>query len=125
MPPRRLVLAFVGFWFTLGVVVLVASVRTFLAALAGSAHGPAHVHLAGLAAVESIAAVLFLVPRTMRAGGIGLLATFGVALVAHVMAGEFPGILLLYAAGTLFVLVHGTVPWSWVRGRSAGEPRAI
>ena len=113
MPPRKLVLAFLTLWFTLGVVVLVASVQTFLAATRGGAH--VHAHMALLAGIETIAAALFLVPKTMRFGAIGLLATFAVAFTAHAVAGEFATILLLYAAATVFVLVHGTVPLKWVR----------
>ena len=115
MPPRKLVLSFIALWFTLGLVVLVASVQTFL----GAVSGPYHVHLALLAGIESIAAALFLVPKSMRLGAIGLLATFAVAFIAHALAGEFATILLLYAAGTVFVLVHGPVPLSWVRRRTA------
>jgi len=119
MPPRRLVLSFIALWLTLGLVVLVASVQTFLGAVSGAVHGHSHVHLALLAGIESIAAALFLVPKTMRLGAIGLLATFAVAFIAHALAGEFATILLLYAAGTVFVVVHGPVPWSWVRRRAA------
>lgn len=72
-------------------------------------------HTALLAAIETIAAALFLVPKTMRFGAIGLLATFAVAFTAHALAGEFATILLLYAAATAFVLVHGPVPLKWVR----------
>ena len=115
MPPRRLVLSFLAFWITLGLVVLVASVQTFLGAVSGAVHGPSHVHLALLAGVEAIAAALFLVPKTMRFGAIGLLATFAVAFIAHAFAGEFAMMLLLYAAGTVFVLVHGPVPLRWIR----------
>lgn len=124
MPPRRLVLAFLALWGTLGLVVFVASVQTCVAALNGTLHGAAPMHVALLAGVEAVAAALFLVPKTVRLGGIGLLITFAVALIAHALAGEFPIILLLYAAGTVFVLVHGPVPLSWVRGRPAGAPAA-
>lgn len=119
MPPRRLVVAFLGLWFTLGAVVFVASVRTMLGALSGAVHGPPHVHIALLAGIEALAAALFLVPRTVRIGGVGLLLTFAVALLAHALAGEFQMILVLYAAATIFVMVHGPVPWSWVRGRAS------
>jgi hypothetical protein len=108
-PPHRLVYAFRAFWWTLGVVVLVASVRTCLAALHRNAHGPAEIHLALLAGIEAIAALVFLVPRTMRIGGIALLVTFAFAISAHAAAGEFPGQVLLYTAATIFVLAHGPV----------------
>jgi hypothetical protein len=124
MPPRRLVLAFVAFWLTLGLVVLAASIQTFLAAVSGTVHGPSHAHLGLLAGVEAIAAALFLVPRTMRLGGIGLLVVFAVAFIAHALSGEFATTLLLYAAGTLFVLVHGPVPRGWLRRSQAGAMSA-
>jgi len=111
MPPRRLVRAFLALWITLGLVVLVASARTFVEARAGLVHGPLNVHLAALAGVEAVAALLFLVPRTMRVGGWGLLATFAIAIAAHALTGEFQFTLVLYAAATSFVLVHGPVPW--------------
>jgi hypothetical protein len=118
MPPRKLVLSFVALWLTLGVVALVASVQTFLGALSGAVHGPTQVHLALLAGMEAMAAALFLVPKTMRLGAIGLLATFAVAFLAHALAGEIATILLLYAAGTVFVLVHGPVPLNWLAPRA-------
>jgi len=117
MPPRRLVLAFLALWITLGVVLLVASVRTLEAAVRGG-HGPANAHVALLAGVEGIAALLFLVPRTMRIGAVGLLVTIGIAFAVHSLTGGFPTIYLLYAAATAFVLVHGPVPWSVLLGRS-------
>ena len=36
-----------------------------------------------------------------------MLATFGIAIVAHAFQREFPGNLLVYAAATWFVMVHG------------------
>jgi hypothetical protein len=124
MPPRRLVFAFLALWLTLGLVLLVASVRTFMAASGGSLHAPGSIHLALLAGVEAMAAALFLLPPTMRLGGSLLLVTFAVALLAHAHAGEFRMDLLLYAAGTAFVMVHGPVPRSALRARSAGGPVA-
>jgi hypothetical protein len=111
MPPRRLVIAFLAMWISLGLVVLAASARTVLSAHEGRAHGPGNLHLEALAGVEALAALLFLVPRTMRVGGAGLLATFAVAMAAHGLTGEFPMVIALYAAATAFVMVHGPVPW--------------
>ena len=117
MPPRRLVLAFVALWFTVGIVLFVLSVRTVLGGLHGHEQGLGKVHLMLIGGIEAIAALLFLLPRTLRIGAIGLLLTLGVAMIGHAMAGDFPFQLLLFAAATVFVLVHGPVPWSWVRGR--------
>lgn len=64
-------------------------------------------HVVTLGSVEAIAAVLFLIPRTFRAGAIGLIATIGVAFVAHLALAQFRGDLLLYGAVVSFALVHG------------------
>lgn len=117
MPPRRLVRAFVAQWWTAGLLLLVWSAQTAQTALAaGRGHNP-HVALLGL--VEAAAAVLFLIPRTMRLGAAALLLTLGVALVAHALQGEFRGDLLFYGAAVLFVAVHGPVPLSWLRSKEA------
>jgi len=59
-------------------------------------------------------------PRTLRLGGFGLLAALAIALIVHGLNGEIPWLLLPCAAGTAFVLVHGPVPWSWLRARDSG-----
>jgi uncharacterized membrane protein YphA (DoxX/SURF4 family) len=104
---RALLRSFVAFHWTLGTVVLVQSVHTLGWALAAWGNDPVNVHLALLAGVETVAALLFLVPRTLRVGATLLLATFAVAIVAHVFRLEFPAPLLVYGAGTVFVMVHG------------------
>ena len=106
--------AFVALHLTLGLVILLESARTLVHALGAPAH---HVNLGLLASVETIAAVLFLWPRTLRIGGYTLVAIFLVALVTHGLRGEFPAALLVYAAATLYVTLHGS-PW----GRGAPPP---
>jgi hypothetical protein len=100
--------SFQVFHLTLGAVVLVQSVETALVAAPPSSHAGANPHLFALAVVEALAALLFLVPRTVRVGGWLLLAVFGVAVVAHALRGEIVGTLLVYAAGTLLVMAHGS-----------------
>src|SRR5262249_23668881 len=117
MPPRKLVLAFVALWFTLGVVLFVLSVRTVLEGLGHHGGGLSGAHLVLIGGIEALAALLLLLPRTLRLGAFGLLFTFAVAIIAHSAAGEFPMQLLLFAAATVFVLVHGPVPLRWVLGR--------
>ena len=115
MPSAALVRAFVVQWWTSGVLLFFWSARTATQALhAGRSHDP-HVALLGL--VEGVAAILFLVPRTLRVGAVGLLATFAVAFLAHAALGEFRGDLLLYAAVVSFVAIHGPVPMAWLRSR--------
>ena len=108
--------AFLGFHLTLGIVVLVQSVHTALWAAPFSTHAGGSWHLFVLATVEALGALLFLLPRTLYLGGLLLLSTFAVALVAHAMRGELLSTLLVYAAGTLFVMAHGSV---WPPGASA------
>jgi hypothetical protein len=102
--------AFLVFHLTLGTVVFAQSLRSAIeAAGIGSAASPAW-HVAALAGVEALAALLFLGPATLRLGGAVLMLTFAVAAAAHALRGELPGALLVYAAGTAFVMAHGRVP---------------
>jgi uncharacterized membrane protein YphA (DoxX/SURF4 family) len=111
MTSSRLRRSFTIMHLTLGLVILVDSLRT--AVLAWPGHPHANVHLVVLASVEAVGALLFLMPALTRLGGGVLLTTFGVAFLAHAISGEFPTPLLVYAATTLFVMVHGPVsPWS-------------
>lgn len=62
-----------------------------------------------LASVETLAAALFLWPRTLRLGA-AVLTVFAVALLAHAWRGQFPGALLVYAAGALLVGLQTPAP---------------
>ena len=97
--------SFLALHLTLGLVIALESAQTLIHALTvATGHG----HLAVLAATEGTAALLFLWPRTMRVGGIALIATLAAALVGHGMRGQFPAPLLVYAVAALFVTIHGT-----------------
>jgi hypothetical protein len=109
MPSKNLVRAFLALWWTFGVLLVVYSVQTAWHALAADSNG-IDVHAAILGSAEAIAALLFLVPKTMRAGGVCLLAVFTVAFVLHGIREEFASQLLLYAVAVSFVVVHGPVP---------------
>jgi hypothetical protein len=98
--------SFIAFHLTLGLTLLVLSVRTAIEALAAHA-SHASPHVAALGILEGVGAALFLWPRTVRVGGVVLLLSIGLALLAHAAAGQFRGDLLVYAAGTWFVMVHG------------------
>jgi hypothetical protein len=100
--------AFVCFHLTLGIVVLVDSFVTALRAAGVAGNLAPNMHLLLLAGVETIAALLFLLPGMVSAGATALLVVFGIAIVAHATRGEWPSNLLVYAAGTAFVLVHGS-----------------
>ena len=107
MPVDRLRWPFIVLHLTLGVVVFVASARTALAALQPGLSGGTNWHIVLLGTVEAIGALLFLLPKCTRVGGAVMLATFGIAIVAHALQREFPGNLLVYAAATWLVMVRG------------------
>jgi hypothetical protein len=100
MPPARLVRAFLALWWTTGLAVFYLSAVTVRMALH---HGDHHVVL--LASFEALAALLFLLPWTVRPGAAGLLLTFAIAMAVH---GPRPE-LLVYATVVVFVAVHGAV----------------
>jgi hypothetical protein len=60
-----------------------------------------------LGAAELVAAALFVVPRTLRAGGFALLAVLAVAAVLHAATGEAPPLaFVVYAAGIWAVMAE-------------------
>lgn len=95
--------AFIGFHFTLAIVVLLQSVWGVKHALSTVNHA-----LLVLAIVKILAAIVFMIPQTVRLGGLVLLLVFAVAFSIHLLHGELDLRLLVYAAGTLFVIVHGS-----------------
>lgn len=108
MPAPRLIRAFLALWAVTGTTLLLLSLETMRAAWDGTSS--ANLHIAVLGAVEALAAVLFLIPRTMRLGALTLLATIGVALLIHSSQGQFRGDLLVYGAVIAFVATHGSLP---------------
>ena len=111
--------SFFAFHLTLGLTLLLLSARTALEALAPSA-GQVNPHVGLIAGIEAVGAALFLFSRSLRIGGALLLLTLGLAMVVHGLSGQFRGDLLVYAAGTWFVMVHGPAPSSWrSHGRAA------
>jgi uncharacterized membrane protein YphA (DoxX/SURF4 family) len=56
---------------------------------------------------ETVSALLFLLPRTLRLGAAGLVLSCGVALVVHLSLGQWRGDLVLYIVAVLFVAAHG------------------
>jgi hypothetical protein len=64
-------------------------------------------HLIAFGAVQAIAALFFIWPRTMLIGGCFLVCAFLIAAVVHVLRGEFPSEHLIYAIAILFVMTHG------------------
>src|SRR2546423_9011679 len=73
--------SFIVFHLSLGVGLLIGSVQT----LAHTIHegNPATHHVLLIAGIEALGAVLFLVPRTLRAGAVLLLVSITLALLLH------------------------------------------
>lgn len=118
MPPRSLLRGFIALWAISGIVLLYASVATVVGALGAGAH--AHPHAAVLGAIEAVAAVLFLVPRLMRVGAAGLLATIAIAFTVHAALGQWRGELLVFGAVVAFIAIHG--PLSRAQWHAATSP---
>jgi hypothetical protein len=89
---------------TLGIVIAIASIQTVWRVypeIHDAGHQGIHAWIAlVLGSVETIGAVLFLLPQTLVAGGWILLAVFAVAFAFHGLQGDFRGDLLIYAAAT-------------------------
>lgn len=100
--------SFIVFHLTLGLVVLAQSLATVFGIARSDFSQHAKLLVALLAGAEAVAALLFIVPATLRAGAFALLAIFFFALAFHGLHGEFPSTLLVYAAGVFFVMTHGS-----------------
>jgi hypothetical protein len=94
--------AFVAFHLILGLALLWGSVHTLLHL------GPTDLHARIVGTIEAVGAVAFLIPQTLRFGSALLLFSLFGALVLHAATGELRPDLLVYAAGVLFVMVHGS-----------------
>jgi thiosulfate reductase cytochrome b subunit len=110
MNEKRVKCALAGLQWTLGLVVLVESALFVFSPAA--AHFFAKTGLPGwvrpaLGVAEMLAAVLFLLPRTVTVGGYSLIVVFGLAAVVHLLHGWFDvGGLLVYAAAALTVIAY-------------------
>jgi len=96
---------------TVGLVVFLESYRTFRWGILGlhQAHsqGIHPVILLALAGPEMVAAILFLCPRTVIIGSYALLTIFALAVLVHLLHGQWNfEILLVYAAAVLVVMTH-------------------
>jgi uncharacterized membrane protein YphA (DoxX/SURF4 family) len=105
--PPQLQRVFTGLRLTLGLVVFGQSLATAISASGitdGSHHNPALLVLAG---IESVAALLFLLPRTTAPAAATLVVIFAVAIALHLTTGNgFPAHLLVYIAAATVVAVH-------------------
>jgi uncharacterized membrane protein YphA (DoxX/SURF4 family) len=100
--------AFILFHITLSAVIFLQSLLTVLHTAGSPKLQHNGIALIILAGAEAVAALLFLLPFTMRLAGASLLLIFAVAIVIHTIRGEFPSALLVYAAGGVFVMAHGS-----------------
>lgn len=99
---------FIIFHLTLGILVFIESLSTVLRSVGGQKIQHFNTVLAVFASMEALAALLFLLPFTMRLAGAALLLIFAAALLFHGLHGEFLSTLLVYAAGVAFVMAHGS-----------------
>ncbi len=97
---------FVLFHCTLAVVIFFLSLNTIIQSATAHKFGPMILHIVLLAVVEALAAVLFLLPWTIKVGVSVLLLIFAVAVSVHGVQEELS--LFVYAAGVVFVMVHGS-----------------
>lgn len=95
--------AFMLFHAVLGLGLLVMGHNALFHAL--HEHGFSHLTL--VAALEFVGAILLLIPRTLKVGGLALLVVLIPGFVVHLTRGEWEPQLLIYAAGVWFVVVHG------------------
>jgi hypothetical protein len=103
---QRLRPAFILLHVTLGIMLGLGGAATAWTAYREPGR-PHAAHLVGLGAFEAVAAVFFLLPRTLRLGAGGLLLSCGLALAAHLSLGEWRSDLVVYMVAVLFVAVHG------------------
>jgi uncharacterized membrane protein YphA (DoxX/SURF4 family) len=114
--------SFIAFHLVLGLGLLAASLQTILHALAAE-NRHTHQHIALIAAIEAIGAILFVIPRTLRPGALLLVLTIGLAFVLHTLQGEWRPDLAIYAVGAWYVLVHGS-GWQARRPVPTASPQA-
>jgi hypothetical protein len=98
--------SFVLFHVTLAIVIFIESVATIRQASSAHLGNPLGSHLSLFAGAETLAAILFLIPKTLHIGSWLLLIIFAVAIVLHGVQNELS--LLVFAAGVLFVNIHGS-----------------
>jgi hypothetical protein len=99
---------FVAFHLTLGIVVFIQSLVAILHGIGLGRAQHLNVGLTWLAGTEAIAALLFLLPPTLRLGAWSLLVIFMAAIAFHLLHGERELTPLIYGAGVILVMVHGS-----------------
>jgi len=96
-------LARIGLQWSLGLVLIYESARLLLSN-ASHGHIP-HALIVAIATVELLAAILFLIPPTVKTGGRLLIATFIAAAIVHILHGQPDvGFLVIYGFAVLTVI---------------------
>lgn len=122
MQPIRLLRSFLALWWVLGCALLALSLRTV-----ASAFEPGHgvnPHMVLVGGIEAAAAVLFLVPKTLRVGAAGLLFAIAIAWLVHAHTQILRWDLAIDAAAVLFVAVHGPLTGDQWRRALRGAARS-
>jgi hypothetical protein len=78
-----------------------------LALVVNQLRGKTHLALVLLGLAELAAAVLFLIPGTVRPGGFTLIVVFGAAALFHLLHGEYSVAYLAVYAAAAFAVVSG------------------
>ena len=102
-PPRRW--AFIIFHFTLTLIIFIESVITVFHSLHSTTQSHLGAILPWFAGLEAIAALMLLIPKTLKIGGAILLVIFAAALITHGPAGQMA--LFVYAAGIILLMANG------------------
>jgi hypothetical protein len=95
---------FIIFRFTLVAVIFIESVLTAFYSLHSTTESHLGAILPWFASLEALAALLLLVPKTVKIGGAILLVIFIVALVVHGPAQQMS--LFVYAAGVVLLMAN-------------------
>jgi hypothetical protein len=111
--------AFTVFRLVLGLGILFLAARTAIDGVTG-AHGLQPLWVIG-GSIEALGAALFMFPRTLRVGGTIMLLTMTTVLILDSLSRHLRIDLLIYLAGTYYVIVHGA---AWRGAVTGSEPGA-
>jgi len=93
------------FRWTLVSVIFIESVLTLFHSLHSTTESHLGVILPYFAGLEGIAALMLLIPKTLKIGGYMLLLIFAIALIVRGPAEQMA--LFVYAAGAIFIMANG------------------
>jgi hypothetical protein len=93
-------MAFVLFHMVLGAGLLAAAIQTLMHAM----HHGSEVHAGIVAGIEAVGALLFLIPKTVKTGGVLLLLAILGGAVLHALQHQWRFDLLIYASGVWLVM---------------------